>query len=122
MDINSFWNDVLSKNRKSLPHYFCSDAAIRWHCSNEQFTVLEYITANCEYPDEWNGEIERVEESENKVVLVGRVYPKDQNVSFHVVSFLKLEKDKICEMDEYWADDGDAPSWRKKMNLGKPIR
>ena len=122
MNINEFWRDVLSQNEKALPSYFCEDAVIRWHCSNEQFTVAEYVRANCEYPGDWDGEIERAEALGDGTVTVVRVFPKDRSASFHVVSFLRLKDGKICEMDEYWADDGDAPEWRRDMCIGKPIR
>ena len=62
MKIKEFWRDVLAQNAEKLPDYFHKDAAIRWHCSNEQFTVSEYVRVNCEYPGKWQGEIERVEE------------------------------------------------------------
>lgn len=121
MDIRAFWNDVISQNRAALPQYFCGDAVVRWHCTNEQFTVEEYIRANCDYPGNWCGEIERLEENGDVFVLAGRVYPPDENGSYHVVSFIRLKKGKISELDEYWADDGDAPEWRKEMGIGKPI-
>ena len=122
MDYKAFWQDVLSQDRDNLPSWFREDAVIRWHCSNEQFTVAEYVRVNCDYPNDWTGEIERVEESGNTVILAGRVYPLDRSMSFHVVSFLRIENGKIVEMDEYWADDGEAPDWRRKMKIGKPIR
>lgn len=122
LGIQSFWHDILTQNREALPSYFCEDAVIRWHCSNEQFTVSEYVQANCEYPNDWNGEIERVEELGPNIILVGRVFPTDHSSSFHVVSFISLNEGLISEMDEYWADDGDVPGWRKAMNIGKPIR
>lgn len=122
MDVRAFWHDVLTKNREALPSWFCADAVIRWWCSNEQFTVSEYIRANCDYPGEWDGKMERIEQSGDSVVLAGRVFLSDQSASFHVVSFIKLRNDKICELDEYWADDGEAPAWRKEMKIGKPIR
>ena len=122
MDYKAFWLDVLSQNRERLPSWFREDAVIRWHCSNEQFTVAEYVRVNCDYPNDWTGEIERVEESGNTVILAGRVYPLDTSMSFHVVSFLRIENGKIVEIHEYWADDGDAPDWRREMKIGKPIR
>ena len=122
MDYKAFWLDVLSQNRERLPSWFREDAVIRWHCSNEQFTVEEYVRVNCDYPNDWSGEIERVEEAGNTVILAGRVYPVDRSMSFHVVSFLRIENGKIVEMDEYWADDGEAPDWRREMKIGKPIR
>ena len=48
-------------------------------------------------------------------------YPKDRSWSLHVTSFFKLEDSKIKSIDEYWAEDGEAPKWRKNMNIGKPI-
>ena len=122
MEYKAFWLDVLSQNREHLSSWFRDDAVIRWHCSNEQFTVEEYVRVNCDYPNDWSGEIERVEEAGNTVILAGRVYPVDRSMSFHVVSFLRIENEKITEMDEYWADDGEAPDWRREMKIGKPIR
>ena len=119
--LNVLWQDILSQNRARLPSYFHDDAVIRWHCTNEQFTVAEYVRANCEYPGDWNGEIERAEESGDTAVLAGRVFPPDGGSSFHVVSFIRFRSGKIGEMDEYWADDGPAPAWRREMKIGKPI-
>ena len=122
MNIQAFWQDIISQSREKLPAYFREDAVIRWHCSNEQFTVGEYIRANCDYPGSWLGEIERIEETGNTVILAGRVFPADRSSSFHVVSFIRLTGGKIREMDEYWADDGEAPAWRRQMKIGRPIR
>ena len=121
MDLKSFWQDVISQDRENLPSWFCEDAVIRWHCTGEQFTVAEYVRADCEYPGSWTGEIERVEECGDTVILAGRVSPADKIASFHVVSFLRLRDGKIAEMDEYWADDGEPPAWRRKMKIGKPL-
>lgn len=63
MNVKEFWKAVLEQNKEKLQDYFHEDAVIRWHCSNELFTVQEYIRANCEYPGEWGGEIERIEKT-----------------------------------------------------------
>ena len=55
------------------------------------------------------------------IVTVAHVYPKDRSWSLHVTSFFKLKDSKIKSIDEYWAEDGEAPEWRKNMNIGKPI-
>ncbi len=121
IDINVFWKDVLAQNREKLPAYFCEDACIRWHCTNEEFTVDEYIRANCDYPGDWDGTIERVINCENLIIAVVKVYPKDFSSSFHVTSIAELKDDKIIALDEYWADDGEAPLWRQEMKIGKAI-
>lgn len=122
LNVENFWKDVISQNKAALPEYFTDDAVIRWHCTNEQFTVAEYVRANCEYPNDWNGEIERIERADGATILVGRVFPVDESASYHVVSFIKCEGNKIQELDEYWADDGAAPEWRKNMKIGRAIR
>lgn len=113
MDINGFWKAVLGQKRCELKQFFCDDAYINWHCTNEHFTVDEFIRANCDYPGDWDGSVERVEYSQDAIITVTRVYPKDRSASFHVTSFIKLNGDRIISPDEYWIDDGDAPKWRR---------
>ena len=81
----------------------------------------EYIIANCEYPGEWDGVIERIEMVNDLIITVTQIYPKDKSVSFHVTSFIRMRDNKITEMDEYYADDGIAPQWRVDKHLGTSI-
>ncbi len=122
MNIQGFWSAVLSQKADAIREYFHATASVNWHCSNEHFTVEEFIKANCEYPGDWDGEVEKIIMADDMVITATRVYPKDSSASFHVTSFIKLKDDKIAEMDEYWADDGDAPKWRQDMKIGKKIK
>lgn len=122
MDVRRYWEAVLRQDADAIRGYFHPDACIRWHCSNELFTVDEFIRANCEYPGDWDGEIERVVQSGDELICAVRVYPKDRSASFHVASFMRLEGDKIVSADEYWGDDGPAPQWRQAMGVGRKIR
>ena len=81
----------------------------------------EFIQANCEYPGNWDGKVERVECVGNLIITTAHVFAKDRSSSFHVVSFFRIEDEKIVSVDEYWSDDGEVPLWRKKMCIGKPI-
>lgn len=121
MDINRFWEAVLKQDAVAIRSYFREDAYVNWHCTNEHFTVEEYIRANCEYPGEWDGKVERVHQSGDLMITATRVYTKDGGLSFHVTSFLSLKDDKIAAMDEYWGDDGEAPKWRQEMHIGRAI-
>ncbi len=121
MNINEFWKAVLTQDEIEIRKYFHSNAYINWHCTNEHFNVDEYIIANCEYPGEWDGIVERIEIIDDLIVTVTLVYPKDRSVSFHVTSFIRVIADKIISMDEYWADNTDAPQWRKDKHIGTVI-
>ena len=117
-----FWGDVITQNANNLRNYFSSDAIINWHNTNENFSVEEYVIANCEYPGEWCGNVERVEIIDDLVISIVKVRPSDNSASFHATSFFKLQDDKILHLDEYWGDDGTAPQWRLDKKIGKPIK
>lgn len=122
MNIESFWADVLAQREDEIRKYFFEDAIVNWHCSNERFTVEEFIKSNCEYPGDWDGEIEKIVSLDDMIITVTRVYPKDRSSSFHATSFFKLKDEKIIAVDEYWADDGEAPEWRRDMKIGRTIK
>ena len=122
MDIYEFWRDILEQNAENIKNYFHKDAYINWHCTNEHFTVDEFMIANCEYPGTWDGEVERVEMTNDLFITVTHVYSRDKTLSFHVTSFIKVIQDKIASVDEYWADDGIAPQWRLDKHIGKAVK
>lgn len=121
MDIVQYWNAVLKQNAEKIKSFFHLDAYVRWHNTNEHFTVNEFIKANCEYPGQWDGKIEKVYYIEKLIITVVHVFDSQYTVSFHVVSFIQLKDEKIISIDEYWGDDGLAPQWRLDKHIGKPI-
>ena len=86
---------VLAQDAEKIRNYFSKDAYVNWHCTNEHFTVDEFIIANCEYPGDWDGTIERVEQSGNLYITVTKVYPKDKNF-FPCCIIYKNRKRKDC--------------------------
>lgn len=121
MDIKQFWKAVLEQDQAAIKGFFHENAYVNWHCTNEHFTVDEFIRANCEYPGEWDGKVERAECKDNLIITVTHVFPRDKSASFHAVSFFRIEDQKIMSVDEYWSDDGEAPLWRREMHIGGPI-
>ncbi|MBP3684765.1 MAG: nuclear transport factor 2 family protein [Oscillospiraceae bacterium] len=121
MDVTEFFEAVLKQDARSLRKFFHEDAYINWHCTDEHFSVDEFITANCEYPGQWDGNLERIEQLGDLIITAARVYPKDKSASFHVVSFIKVADGKITALDEYWADDGTPPQWRLDKHIGTAI-
>ena len=121
MDIEVFLKSVVSQNETEMRKFFHKTATIKWHNTNEKFTLDEYIKVNCEYPDEWESKIEKYEKVGNLVILVALISSKTKNISFYVTSFLKILDDKIIELDEYWGDNGVPPKWRIDMNIGSKI-
>jgi len=118
-DAEEFVADVVTQNATSLQTHFAPDAIIRWHETNEELTLPEYIRANCEYPGEWRGKLERVVESNNEMSLVYRI--ESEGVEFLVAAFAKLANGKITQLDEYFCTCGTAPQWRLDMKIGRPI-
>ncbi len=121
MNIQEYWYAVLRQDERTIKSFFCDDGYVNWHNTNEHFTVDEFIRANCEYPDLWDGSIERIEVIGNTVITVVAVFSQDKKLRFHVTSFIVLREDKIYSVDEYWGNDGEAPMWRQSLNLGSPI-
>lgn len=115
----AYWARVAAQDRQALKAYFTQDARVRWHCSDEAFNVAEFLSANCDYPGAWRGEVQRVERTGTGYVTVAQVCSED--ASFHVVSFFRMQNGLIRELDEYWGDDGPAPQWRQERHLGRPI-
>lgn len=106
---------------RKTENFFKDTAYINWYCTNEHFTASEYIKANCEYPGNWDGTIKRIEKVGNLIIAVVNVFTVNKELSFHVVSFIEIEDDKIIGMNEYWGDDGIAPQWRLQKNIGTEI-
>lgn len=122
MNVYQFWGAVLRQDADAIREYFWPDAWVNWHNTNEHFTVEEFIRANCEYPGQWDGEVEQVITTDTRIITATRVYSKDGSASFHAVSFLCLKDGKIASVDEYWGDDGDAPKWRQDKHIGTKIK
>ncbi len=121
-DVAAYWRSVIRQDRLQLEKYFAFGAVVRWHNTNELFTVDEFIRANCDYPGRWDGELRRVERLGDTIVTVVRIFSTDSSVSFHALSFIRLSGEKIAELDEYWSEDGDPPAWRKALKLGRAIQ
>ena len=79
MDIKEFWRAVLRQNADTIRQYINPDAYVNWHCTNEHFTVEEFIRANCEYPSERDGEVEKIVTTDDMIITATRVYPKDRS-------------------------------------------
>lgn len=120
--IKNFWSDVAAQDAAELKAYFNPNAYVRWNNTNEQFTVDEFLVANCEYPGDWRCEVERIELIDDLAISVSRVWLSDNSASFHVTSFFEFYNDKIEVLNEYWGDDGVAPMWRLDKHIGKPIK
>lgn len=122
MDLQHYLKATMDQDAAAMRSFFHEQAVICWHNTNERFTLEEYIRANCEYPGQWQGEYERIEDLGSRIITAAHVGTKDGSLSFHVTSFLELQEDQIIRLDEYWGDDGPAPQWRQDLNIGTPIR
>ena len=119
-DPAKFVSAVARQDAAALEKFFLPDAIIRWHDSNEEFTVPEYIRANCEYPGAWGGQLQRVEATDSGVAMVTKIFSDEMTVL--VTAFVTLTGGKISLLDEYYCDyNDDTPQWRKDMKIGRAI-
>lgn len=123
MDICAYWRAALQKDAAAMRPCFCQDAVITWPNTNERFSLEEFLRANCEYPGTWDGTVERIEQMGPCIITAVHVWAREApQLSFHVASFFRLREGKIARLEEYWGDDGPAPSWRQEKQIGTPIR
>jgi hypothetical protein len=110
--IKQYWQAILNQDADDLRNFFHHSAIICWHNTNEQFNLDTFIKANCTYPGNWWGVVERIEQLGDLVITVTKVH-SDQGLQAHATSFILFEDDKIIRIDEYWGDDGLPPAWRQ---------
>ena len=122
MNIQQYWAAAVAQDANRMRTFFFSYAIIRWHNTNEQFTVEEFLRANCEYPGTWYGELERAEQLHDLLISVAHIYSVEPAESHHVVCFMQLKDGRIAAMDEYWGEDGTAPQWRLEKAIGTAIK
>lgn len=113
-DLNAYFAAVVHKDAAALYGFFAENAEIFWHNTSERFSVADFIHANCDYPGEWFGEIEREHRIRDTVITAARVWAKHEpSLSFHCCSFITLRDETVIRIDEYWGDDGEPPEWRR---------
>ncbi|MBP1040565.1 nuclear transport factor 2 family protein [Vagococcus sp. BWB3-3] len=117
-----YWAAVISQDRETLKKFFQPDATINWHTSNEQFTLGEFLTANCDYPGNWTGKVTRILDSSEQVITITEIASPDSPERYVVTSIFSFKADLISTLDEYWAEITPAPEWRQALQLGKPIK
>ena len=57
--IRALWQAAADQDGEQMARFFTEDAVILWPNTNERFTASEYIRANCAYPGQWQGQVER---------------------------------------------------------------
>ena len=79
----------------------------------------EYIRANCEY--QGTGRRGGACGMDGGRLCFGRSgVAEGQERRFHAVSFFRFAGGRITRLDEYWADDGPPPQWRKESTSAVP--
>ena len=106
--IRALWQAAADQDGEQMARFFTEDAVILWPNTNERFTASEYIRANCAYPGQWQGQVERAAPDGSS--SVARVWNR-AGEAFRAVSFYRWEGDRISRLEEYWGDTAPAPAW-----------
>lgn len=115
MDFDRYWQDCMRQDKEALRAWFWPDARVIWPCTEEVFTLEEFLLANCEYPGNWHGELLHVTPTPMGAVTEVHIASDDGKYSCHAASIFTLYRDRIISLTEYYADDGPPPSWRKTL-------
>lgn len=116
--ILALWRATAAQDAQAMAQYFTPDAVILWPNSSERFRLEGYLQANCEYPGQWEGQVERV--SADGSVSVARVWNPEGEV-FRAVSFYQWQGDRIARLEEYWGDEAPAPAWRRELGVASAL-
>jgi hypothetical protein len=117
--VHNLWQDIDNQAWHKLSKYFAPNAVINWPNTEECFTVDEFVLINSKYPGSWQITIEKLFAIEETVISVTKhVSLKDDDISYHAVSFFQFADGKIEKLDEYWGTDDEPPQWRIDMRLG----
>ena len=119
--LNRYWRAVLAQDAAGMRDFLAPHAMVRWHNTDERFTAEEFIRANCTYPGDWDGTVQRITPIPEGYVTVVHVFNRERTLSFHVTSFFRLIQGRITALDEYWGDDSVPPVWRQELHLGTTI-
>ncbi len=121
MDIQLFIESVVKKDEVGMRKFLDKDLRVRWHNTNEEFTLEEYIKVNCLYPGNWLSEVKTVIPTNEGWVAITKIYSEDKKVEVYQISIVKIKDNKILELDEYYSENGIPPQWRMDMSIGNKI-
>lgn len=106
------WRAIADQDEEQLAQFFTVDAQIFWPNTNEHFDLPGYLRANCDYPGQWSGKVEKI--AADGSYSVARVWSPD-GAAARAVTFYQWRNGKIIQMTEYWGDVGPAPDWREGL-------
>lgn len=107
--IFALWQAVADQEEAALARFFTPDAEILWPNSGERFDLNGYLRANCDYPGQWTGKVEKI--ALDGSYSISRVWSREGTAA-RAVTFYQWRNGKIAQMTEYWGDIGPAPDWR----------
>lgn len=111
--VTRFWERLAKKDWEGLLGMFSKDAVINWPNTNETFMPSRYVEVNKNYPGAWDLDLELVETTEKHLISVTRIRSKTEPISLRDIAFYQISDGLIVSLTEYFADDQEAPGWRR---------
>ena len=113
-----YWKCVADQD-PMMEKCFAPEAVIRWHTTDEEFTVAEFVRAHCERPGRRKMVIERMNRIGEHLVTVVHFWMEGN--SYYVTSFFQMHRGRIVMLEEYWGQNVPAPEWRREAGIGTII-
>ena len=103
--ILALWQAIAEQDEARLSRFFTADAEILWPNTGERFDLAGYLRANCDYPGQWSGAVERV--APDGSYSVARVW-SPEGVTARAVTFYQWRNGSF----RWWSTGGTLPRRR----------
>jgi ketosteroid isomerase-like protein len=118
--IKEFWALMSDGRFDKVGNLMKEDAVVWLPNTREVFRGRDkYIDFNKKYPGRWIITLEKILCNENTVVSAVKVESEDKTNSFYATSFFTIRDNLICEIIEYWGENGPPPEWRIESSLSE---
>lgn len=118
--VRSFWGYFDMGEFEEAAKLMKPEAVVQWFNTREIFRGRDkFILANQRYPGSWRINIEKLISLQDMVITVVEAESQEPAMSFYATTFFRLANSLICEIEEYWSENGEPPKWRIEEGLAE---